>query len=147
MTGKTHLQTEDFKTGLGQTIHTEEDQGMDKFIEVGQDMILIIGVIMETISEAVRGVGDKITMIIEGELLETKAMEETGVGHMIGKTEVITEGTIEVSVIVGQGQVPLEQVKTQIALDVLSAENMTICDRLPNDTSGERGRTNSTDVQ
>ena len=40
---------EDFKTGLGQTIHTEEDQGMDKIIEVGQDMILIIGVIMETI--------------------------------------------------------------------------------------------------
>ena len=34
---------EDFKTGLGQTIHTEEDQGMDKIIEVGQDMILIIG--------------------------------------------------------------------------------------------------------
>ena len=31
-------------------------------------------------------------------------MRETGVGHMIGKTEVITEGMIEASVIVGQGQ-------------------------------------------
>ena len=40
---------EDFKTGLGQTIHTEEDQGMDKIIEVGQDMILIIWVIKEII--------------------------------------------------------------------------------------------------
>ena len=40
---------EDFKTGLGQTIHIKEDQGMDKIIEVGQDMILMIGVIMETI--------------------------------------------------------------------------------------------------
>ena len=44
---------EDFRTGLGPTtigtIHIEEDQGMDKTIEVGQDMILIIEVIMETI--------------------------------------------------------------------------------------------------
>ena len=32
-----------FRTGLVQTtgtMHTEEDQGMDKIIEVGQDMIL-----------------------------------------------------------------------------------------------------------
>ena len=35
---------EDFRTDSGQTTHTEEDQGMDKIIEVGQDMILIIGV-------------------------------------------------------------------------------------------------------
>ena len=32
-------------------------------------------------------------------------MKETGVGHMIGKLEIITEGTIEASVTVGQGQV------------------------------------------
>ena len=69
--------------------------------------------------------GDKIIMIIEGKLLETKAMKETGVGHMIDKTEVIAEGTIEASVIVGQGQVK-EQVQIEIGLDVLSAENMTI---------------------
>ena len=43
------MNREDFKTGLGQTIHTEEDQGMGKIIEVGKDMILIIGAITETI--------------------------------------------------------------------------------------------------
>ena len=32
---------EDFRRGLGQTTHTEEDQGMDKIIEVGQDIILL----------------------------------------------------------------------------------------------------------
>ena len=31
---------EDFRAGLGQTIHIEEDQGMDKIIEVGQDRFL-----------------------------------------------------------------------------------------------------------
>ena len=30
-----------------------------------------------------------------GETLETKAMKETGVGHMIGKIEVIEEGTLK----------------------------------------------------
>ena len=32
-------------------------------------------------------------------------MKERGVGHMIGKLEGITEGTIEVLVMVDQGQV------------------------------------------
>ena len=36
---------EDSRTGLGQTTYTEEDQGMDKIIEVGQDMVLIIGAV------------------------------------------------------------------------------------------------------
>ena len=40
-----------------------------------------------------------------GETLETKAMRETGVGHMISKLELIIEGTIELSVTVDQGQV------------------------------------------
>ena len=46
------LQTEkidDFRTDLGQTTHMEEDYGMNKIIEVGQVMILIIGITMETI--------------------------------------------------------------------------------------------------
>ena len=47
------LQTEDFRTSLGQTTrgttHIEEDQGLDKIIKVGQDLILIIGVVTETI--------------------------------------------------------------------------------------------------
>ena len=37
------MNREDFRTGLGLrttgTIHIEEDQGMDKIIEIGQDMI------------------------------------------------------------------------------------------------------------
>ena len=33
------MNREDFRTGLGQTTHTEEDQGMDKIIQVDHDMI------------------------------------------------------------------------------------------------------------
>ena len=116
---------EDFKTGLGQTIHVKEDQGVDKIIKVGQDMILILGVIMETIWEVIRGMGDKNIMIIEVELLEIKAMKESGVDHMIGKAEVITEEIIEALVIVGLGQVQ-EQVQIVIGLDGLSADIMTL---------------------
>ena len=52
-------------------------------------------------------------------MLGTKIMK-IGVGHMIGKIEAITEGTIEALVIVGLGQVQ-EQVKIEIGLDVSSA--------------------------
>ena len=52
-------------------------------------------------------------------------MRETGVGHMIAKLEVISEGTIEASVTVGQAQVQ-EQVQIEIGLDVSSAKSMTI---------------------
>ena len=79
---------------------------MDKVIEVSQGMIWIIGVITETIWEVIKGMGDKI--IVEkdsGEILKIKAMREVGVGHMVGNSEVITEGTIEVSVTVDQGHV------------------------------------------
>ena len=40
---------EDFRLGLGHTTHTEEDEGMDKIIGVGQNMILIIGVVTDII--------------------------------------------------------------------------------------------------
>ena len=40
---------EDFRTGLDETTCREDDQGMDKTIEVGQDMILIIEVVMDII--------------------------------------------------------------------------------------------------
>ena len=47
------MNSEVFKIGLDQTvagaIHLEEGQGVDKNIEVGQGMIQIIGVIIETI--------------------------------------------------------------------------------------------------
>ena len=45
----TIMNREDFRIFLGQIMHTEEDQGMDKTIEVGQDMIQIIGVITDAI--------------------------------------------------------------------------------------------------
>ena len=97
---------------------------MDKIIEVGQDMILIIGVTTEAIKEVIRGMGDKIIMITKGETLGNKTMK-IGVGHLIDKTEAVTEGTIEALVIVGLGQLH-EQVKIEIGFDVSSAENMTI---------------------
>ena len=47
------MNREDFRTGFGQTttgtIPIEEDQCMDKIVKVGQYMIQIIEVIMETI--------------------------------------------------------------------------------------------------
>ena len=40
---------ENFKTGLDQIMHTEDDQGMEKTTEVGQDMIPIIEVATDII--------------------------------------------------------------------------------------------------
>ena len=60
-----------------------------------------------------------------GETLEIKAMKEMGVGHMIGRLEVITEGMVEAPVTIGQGQVQ-EQVQIGIGLDVLNAQDMII---------------------
>ena len=48
---------EDFKIGLDQTMHTEDDKGMDKTIKVGQDMILIIEVATGIIQEVIKGMG------------------------------------------------------------------------------------------
>ena len=45
----TIMNREDFRTDLDQTTCTEEGQGMDKATEVGQDTILIIGVVMDII--------------------------------------------------------------------------------------------------
>ena len=43
------MSREDFRTSLGQTTHIEEDQGMDRITEVGQDMIPIIEVVTDII--------------------------------------------------------------------------------------------------
>ena len=54
----------------------------------------------------IRGMGDKIIIETDsGVTLEIKAMKETGVGHIIDKLGTITEGIIEASATVGQGQV------------------------------------------
>ena len=127
---------EDFRTGLGQTttgtMYREEGQGMDKIIEVGQDMILIIEVIMEIIWEVTWGIGNKLIMEVDsGVTSEIKAIKEKGVGHMIGKL-----GTIEASVTVGQGQVQ-EGVQIEIGLGVSNVESMHISQ----DTAQQHKRT------
>ena len=47
----------DFKIGSDQTMHTQDDQGMDKTIEVAQGMILIIEVAKDIIQEVIKGMG------------------------------------------------------------------------------------------
>ena len=59
---------------------------MNKIIEVGQDKILVIEVIMEIIWEVTQGMGDKIIIETDSEvILEIKVMKETGVDHMVGR--------------------------------------------------------------
>ena len=94
---------EDFKTGLDQTMCTEDDQGMERTIEVGQGMILIIEVAMDITQEVIKGMGDQIIITTEGETLGIKIMIEIGVCHMKDGTEI--GGMVEVLVIVDQGQV------------------------------------------
>ena len=72
---------EDFKIGLDQTMLTEDDQDMDKAIEVAQGMILIVEVAMGIIQEVTKGMGDQIITITEWETLEVKIMIGIGVGH------------------------------------------------------------------
>ena len=94
---------EDFRTGLDQTMHTEDDKGMDKTTELGQVMILIIEVVTDIIREVVKGMGDKIIITTEGETLEIKITIEIGVGHTKDRIEM--EGQVEALVTVDQGQV------------------------------------------
>ena len=82
---------EDFKIGSDQTMHTGDDQGMDKTIEVGQGMILLIEVAVGIIQEVMKGMGGQIIAITEGETLEIKITIGIGVGHMKDRAE--TEGT------------------------------------------------------
>ena len=94
---------EDFRIGLDQTTCTEDDQGMDKTIEVSQDMILIIEVVTNIIQEVIKGMGDRITITIAWETLEIEITIEIGVGHMKDRIEM--EGTVEPLVTVDQCQV------------------------------------------
>ena len=116
------MNREDFRTGLGQTIHTEECQGMDQITEVDQDMILIIEVVMDIILEVTRNMGYRI-MVTEVKTLETKITIEIGAGHMRDKIE--TEEMLEALVTVDKDHVQ-EQLQIGIGLDVLSVGSMTI---------------------
>ena len=59
---------EDFKIGSDQIMHTDDEQGMGKTIEVGQDMILIIEAVMGIIQEVIKGMGGLTIATIEGKL-------------------------------------------------------------------------------
>ena len=85
---------EDFRTGLSPITHIEDDQGMDKAIEVGQGMIPIIEIVTGIIQKIVRGMEDRIIIITtEGETLEIKIRIEIGVGHTKDRIEI--EGMAE----------------------------------------------------
>ena len=116
----------DFKIGLGQTTHTEDDQHMDKIIQVGQDMIQTIEVTMGIVQELARGMGGQIIAIIEEETLEVKITIGIGVDYMKDKIEI--EGIAEALVIVNQGHIQ-GQLQIGIGLDASSVGNMIIsCD-------------------
>ena len=93
---------EDFRVDLGQTMHTEDGQGMDKTIEVGQGIFLIIEVISAIIPKAIKCMGNRIIIITEGETLEIKIMIGIGVDHMQDRIE--TEETVE-ALVTDQDQV------------------------------------------
>ena len=77
---------------------------MDKPIEVGQDLTLMIEVVMGIKQEVVKGVGGLITItIIEGKATEVKIMMGIGVDPMKDRVEI--EETVEASAAVDQGQV------------------------------------------
>ena len=89
--------------------------------------------------------GDKI--IIETDFrgnFRNQSYKETGVGHMIGKLGIITEGTVEASVTVSQGQFQ-EQVQIDIRLGVSNIKSMTILQETAQQHK-QSNRTNSTIV-
>ena len=75
---------------------------MDKIIEVGQDIFLIMEVVMDIMREVIKGMGDRI-IITKGETLEFKIMIEIGVGHIRDRIEIAR--MVEALVTVDQGQV------------------------------------------
>ena len=94
---------EDFQDRFRPNNNTEDDHGMDKTVEVGQDMILIIEIATGIIQEVIRGMGDQITTIREGKTLKVKITIDIEVGHTKDRTE--TEGTVEALATVDQSQV------------------------------------------
>ena len=94
---------------------------MDKIIEAGQYIILIIEVVMGITQEVIKGMGDLIITMVQREIIEVKIMIGIGLGHMRDRTEI--EGTAEVQAIVDQDIVQGE-VQIEIGLDALSVGNM-----------------------
>ena len=77
---------------------TEDIQDVIKIIEVGQDMILVIEVVMGIIQQVIQGMEGIIIVIIEEVVIEIRIMIEIGVGHMKDRIEM--GETVEVQVIV-----------------------------------------------
>ena len=90
---------EDTKAGLGPTMCTEVIQNIIKIIDAGQDIILIIEVVMDIICEVIKDMGE-IIIITEEVVIEVKVIIGIGVVHT--KDRIDTEETIEVLVIVDQ---------------------------------------------
>ena len=68
---------------------TEDARDIIKIIEAGQDIILIIEVVIGTICEAIKGMEDIIIMMIitEWVVIEIKVTIEIGVGCMKDRIE------------------------------------------------------------
>ena len=112
----------DFRTGLDQTTHTEDNQGMDKTIKVGQDMILIIKVVTDTIQGVIKGMGDNNNNNRRGIFRNLNYNMNRSRSY---ENRIETEGMVEALVTVDQGQVQ-GQLQIGIGLDALNVENMTI---------------------
>ena len=102
-------------------MHIEDVQGIIKIIEVGQDMILVIEVVMGIIQDIIKGMDGIIIVITEEVVLEIKITIEIGVGYMKDRIEM--EETVEAQVIVGQDQVQ-DQAQIEIGLDDLNVGNI-----------------------
>ena len=69
-------------------MHIEEVQDTDKIIEAGQDIILMIEVVMGITQEVIKGMGGVIITTIKEEVIEVKIMIRIGVGHMKDRTDI-----------------------------------------------------------
>ena len=110
---------EDFRTGLGQIMCIEEDQDTDKIIEAGQDIILIIEVVMGKTQEVITGMGGLIIIMVQEEVIEVKITIAI-VDHMRDRPEM--EEIAEVQAIVDQYLVQ-GQAQIVIGVDALSVGN------------------------
>ena len=66
----------------------EEGQDMDKIIEAGQGIILIIEVVVGITHEVIKGMGGLIIIMVQEEVIEVKITIGIGVGHVRDRPEV-----------------------------------------------------------
>ena len=111
---------EDFKTGLGQITCIEEGQDTGNIIEAGQDIILIIEIVMGITQEEIKGMVGFITIMVQEEVIEVKITIGIVVGHMRDRPEI--EEIADVQAVVDQDLVQ-GQLQIEIGLDALSLGN------------------------